>query len=44
MDIILALSDKFSDKEHQDILVPNAFAQAESLYVRLKHMNRQKLN
>lgn len=30
MDIILALSDKFSNKEHQDILVSNAFAQAEA--------------
>jgi glucose-6-phosphate isomerase len=30
MDVILALSDKFSDKKHQDILVANALAQAES--------------
>ncbi|MCE3269315.1 MAG: glucose-6-phosphate isomerase, partial [Burkholderiales bacterium] len=30
MDIILALSDKFSNKEHQDILVSNAFAQAQA--------------
>jgi glucose-6-phosphate isomerase len=30
MDIILALSDKFSNQEHQDILVSNAFAQAEA--------------
>src|SRR6185312_7030266 len=30
MDIILALSDEFSNKEHQDILVSNAFAQAEA--------------
>lgn len=30
MDIILATSDKYSDKEHQDILVSSAFAQAEA--------------
>ena len=30
MDIVLALSDKFSDKQHQDILVANAYAQAEA--------------
>ncbi|MCC2625557.1 MAG: glucose-6-phosphate isomerase [Burkholderiales bacterium] len=30
MDIILGLSDKFSNQEHQDILVSNAFAQAEA--------------
>lgn len=31
MDIILALSDKFSNSEHSDILVANAIAQAEAL-------------
>lgn len=30
MDIIVALSDKYSDKTHNDILVANAFAQAEA--------------
>lgn len=30
MDIILAISDKYSNKEHQDILVSNAYAQAEA--------------
>ena len=30
MDIIIALSDKYSNKKHQDILVANAIAQAEA--------------
>ncbi len=30
MDIIISLSDKFSDKEHNDALIANAFAQSEA--------------
>lgn len=33
MDIILALSEKFSDKEHNQILQANAIAQAEAFMV-----------